>query len=42
MKDIYLDLSPTLEQYNFEEALKSIRYSFAEMADAIGLKGKTV
>lgn len=38
MKDIFLDLSPTLEQYNFEEALKSIRYSFTEMADVIGLK----
>lgn len=38
MKDSFLKLSPTLEQYNFEESLKDIRYSFEEMADTIGLK----
>lgn len=38
MKDRFSKLSPMLEQYNFEEALNGIRYSFAEMADAIGLK----
>ena len=38
MKDSFSKLSPMLEQYNFEEALSGIRYSFAEMADAIGLK----
>lgn len=37
MKDNFLKLSPTLEQYNFEEVLKGIRYSFAEMADVVGL-----
>ena len=38
MKDSFSKLSPMLEQYNFEEALNGIRYSFAEMADVIGLK----
>lgn len=37
-KDSFTKLSSMFEQYSFEEKLKDLRLSFAEIADAIGLK----
>lgn len=38
VKDSFAKLSPVFEQYNYNDMLKSISYSIAEMAETINLK----
>ncbi len=38
MEDSFGKLSPLFKQYNYSDMLKSLNYSFSEMADTIGLK----
>lgn len=38
MEDSFGKLSPLFKQYNYSDMLKSLNYSFSEIADTIGLK----
>lgn len=38
MKDSFAKLSPVFEQYNYDDLLKDIRFTVAEMADKIGME----